>query len=345
MGILDSLKSQKKKTIVIFTLIFTLIFTTSVFAVPTTLNGKTKEAKELKEELDKLDEKLSIVTERYNEARYSLNKTKKEIKNSEATLAKANKDLVRYKQALNLRAEGIYKHGEINFIEVLCSTKSFEDFIAQLDLLKRIGQSDAELVEAVTVKKAEIETSKKELEAKKIKQEKLAEQLKTNKLEAEKEIKKRNTLYNQIKDEIAFLVNEETAGRARLVENTRNRRVVVSRGMPNGRVVDIAMRYLGRPYRWGAAGPNAFDCSGLVMYVYAQMGVRLPHSSRAQYSCGARISRNQLQPGDLVFFGRPIHHVGIYVGGGNFIHAPHTGDVVSIDSLSSRGNYVGACRP
>jgi len=345
MGILDSLKLQKKKSIAIFTLIFTLIFTTSVFAVPTTLNSKTKEAKELKEELDKLDEKLSIVTERYDEARYSLNKTKKEIKSNEATLAKANKDLVRYKQALDLRVKGIYKYGEINFIEVLCSTESFEDFIAQLDLLKRIGQSDAELVEAVTVKKTEIETSKKELEVKKIKQEKLAGQLKTNKLEAEKEVEKRNTLYNQIKDEIAFLEGGETAHRARLVEDTRNRRVVVSRGMPNGRVVDIAMRYLGCPYRWGAAGPNAFDCSGLVMYVYAKMGVSLPHSSRAQYSCGARISRNQLQPGDLVFFGRPIHHVGIYVGGGNFIHAPHTGDVVSIDSLSSRRNYVGACRP
>ncbi|MDH4139710.1 MAG: NlpC/P60 family protein [Coriobacteriia bacterium] len=104
------------------------------------------------------------------------------------------------------------------------------------------------------------------------------------------------------------------------------------------------MRYLGAPYRWGASGPNAFDCSGFTMFVYSQVGVSLPHSSRAQLGCGERVSRSDLQPGDLVFFGSPIHHVGIYVGGGNYIHAPHTGAVVRIDPLS-RGDYSGACRP
>jgi cell wall-associated NlpC family hydrolase len=79
------------------------------------------------------------------------------------------------------------------------------------------------------------------------------------------------------------------------------------------------------------------------MFVYAQVGVDLPHSSSGQISCGQRVSRSDLEPGDLVFFGSPIHHVGIYVGGGMMIHAPHTGEVVSIDPISS--DYSGACRP
>jgi cell wall-associated NlpC family hydrolase len=101
----------------------------------------------------------------------------------------------------------------------------------------------------------------------------------------------------------------------------------------HGGVVGIAMRYLGVPYVWGGASPSGFDCSGLVMYVFAQIGVSLPHSSYAQYGMGTPVSMSQLQPGDLVFFAG-ASHVGIYIGGGQFIHAPHTGDVVKISSLS-----------
>jgi peptidoglycan DL-endopeptidase CwlO len=109
--------------------------------------------------------------------------------------------------------------------------------------------------------------------------------------------------------------------------------------------VAIAMRYLGVPYVWGGASPSGFDCSGLVMYVFAQVGVSLPHGSVAQYGYGVPVSRGDLQPGDLVFF-YDLGHVGIYVGGGQFIHAPHTGDVVKISSLSGyyASVYVGARR-
>jgi cell wall-associated NlpC family hydrolase len=95
----------------------------------------------------------------------------------------------------------------------------------------------------------------------------------------------------------------------------------------------IATRYLGVPYVWGGASPSGFDCSGLVMYVYAQLGISLPHYTVSQWNATTPISLSQIQPGDLLFFDH-LGHVGIYIGGGQFIHAPHTGTVVQISSLS-----------
>jgi cell wall-associated NlpC family hydrolase len=112
-------------------------------------------------------------------------------------------------------------------------------------------------------------------------------------------------------------------------------------------VVAIAERYLGIPYVYAGASPSqGFDCSGLVMYVFAQVGISLPHYAASQYGYGTPVSRDQLEAGDLVFF-NSLGHVGIYVGGGNFIEAPHTGDVVKIASLSDSWyaeNYAGARR-
>ncbi len=103
----------------------------------------------------------------------------------------------------------------------------------------------------------------------------------------------------------------------------------------------IALQYLGVPYRYGGSSPAGFDCSGLVMYVYAQLGISLPHYTVAQWNATQPISSPA--PGDLVFF-NGLGHVGIYIGGGRFVDAPHTGSVVRIDSISSFGGYDGARR-
>ena len=111
----------------------------------------------------------------------------------------------------------------------------------------------------------------------------------------------------------------------------------------HGSVVGIAERYLGVPYVWGGDTPSGFDCSGLVQYCYRQIGIDVGRTTWDQMGCGTRIAVSALQPGDLVFF-RGGEHVGIYVGGGTYIHAPHTGAVVSYGSLSSRSVYM-AVRP
>ena len=110
--------------------------------------------------------------------------------------------------------------------------------------------------------------------------------------------------------------------------------------------VKVAMDQLGKPYQWGAAGPDSFDCSGLTMFAYARAGISLPHLAASQFNEGRHVSRAELLPGDLVFFEKNLGHMGMYIGNGNFIHAPHTGDVVKISPLAGYydNEWAGAVR-
>jgi cell wall-associated NlpC family hydrolase len=110
-------------------------------------------------------------------------------------------------------------------------------------------------------------------------------------------------------------------------------------------VLRYAYAQLGKPYRYGAAGARTFDCSGLTMRAWAAAGVAISHNAAAQFYSTKHVAKSALQPGDLVYFGRPIHHVGIYIGGGKFIEAPYTGADVRISNLSARHDYAGASRP
>ena len=119
-----------------------------------------------------------------------------------------------------------------------------------------------------------------------------------------------------------------------------------SNGGGNSRAVTLAKSQLGKPYKWGATGSSSFDCSGLIYWVARQMGKSIPRTSREQSNYGQAVSKNALQPGDCVFFANKngVHHVGMYVGNGEFIHAPKSNDVVRISKLSSRGDYHNARR-
>ena len=114
-------------------------------------------------------------------------------------------------------------------------------------------------------------------------------------------------------------------------------------GGSNSGAVAAALAQLGTPYVWGGAAPGGFDCSGLASWAFAQIGKSVPHYTGAIWSAFPHVANGALEPGDMLFFNGG-DHMGIYIGNGQFVHAPHTGDVVRIATLADRGDYIGAVR-
>src|SRR5680860_3132 len=250
-------------------------------AAPEDIQRVSREAQELRDQIESLGDELSAIVEEYNYAQFQLAETDQRIVENRSRLQKAESDLAVANSTLEKRIRDIYMESTLDLVDVLLTARSFTDLVNRWDLLTRVGQSDSEVVNQVA----------------------------------------------------AFKQEREAAGEA-LAEQKRQRESLL---------VETAMRYRGVPYVWGGSSPSGFDCSGLVRYSFAQLGVSLPHSSRAQFKYGTAVARDNLLPGDLVFFGSPIHHVGIYVGGGNMINAPYTGTNVRVDDISRR-DYVGTRR-
>jgi cell wall-associated NlpC family hydrolase len=312
-------------------------------------SSKLAQARTVKAQIEELDHRVEAAAERYNEASMRHASLLKQKKQAGAKLDKLKKRIKVVNRHLNTRASSMYRTGPMGFVDVLLGAESFEEFATTWDVLRDLNESDADAISELKKLRIEARKAHKVYTAKEkaAGEQKAAMRAQENTVRGELAERKRKLA--GIENEIAALEAAERRARAATAARLVSRPAAIERSFPaptrapRSEVVSIAKRYLGAPYEWAAAGPNSFDCSGFTMFVYRQVGVYLPHSSRAQIGYGERVSRANLQPGDLVFFGSPIHHVGIYVGGGMMIHAPHTGAVVRIDPLHS--NYAGACRP
>ena len=345
-------RSTTYRYLVLFiTLVFALS-ATSVFAVPA---SKAQQAAEAKERIDRLGTQVEVAAEAYNNARIKHAQLVEQVKTQETRVAEANARIDSLQGDLNARAWSMYRNGPVTFLEVLLQAEDFDEFASTWDVLHNLNENDAKAVIELRTARQEAEAARQDLAAK---EQEAAGQVKVmadKKRSIEKQLAEQKRLRAGLEAEIAALKAAEDAREAERARAAAAAAARVSfadfevkfppptRGA-RSEVVSIAKRYLGAPYPWGADGPNSFDCSGFTMFVYRQVGVSLPHSSSAQFSSGDRVSRDDLEPGDLVFFGSPIHHVGIYVGGGAYIHAPNSGDVVKISALD-RSDYRGAVRP
>lgn len=240
---------------------------------------------------------------------------------------------------------------------MILSSQNLGQFLNALDSAQRISEYDANLLLKIKKLKLFMQKQETKLKAERAKAEVIVATLKEKKQAIERQISAKQKQLAKARQELSQLEAQAAASarqaalRQRLLNMVQPPTRVVA--LPNisasGRgslVVKYAFQELGKPYVWAAAGPNSFDCSGLTMYVFAKVGVYLPHSAEAQYNLGQKVSRDNLQPGDLVFFssgGGYISHVGIYIGNNSYISAPRTGDVVKVQSMNRRG-YVGATR-
>ncbi|HSK48041.1 MAG TPA: NlpC/P60 family protein [Coriobacteriia bacterium] len=312
------------------------------------LADRQKRLDEFQDQLYTLDRELELATEEYNEAREKLAKVKANVQVAAGDLDKAQTAYSIQTDILGDRASSIYKDGSLNIVELLLGADSVGDFITRVKFLNTIGIRDADIAASLKGQKQLLEQRVGQLEGAEAAAESLEFELKARQIEIMLRIQERQDMMTDAQQDLLEVLDKEAARRqsdeqqlfAEIISGATSKGIVAKAGTP----VETALAYHGVPYLWGGETTRGFDCSGLVLYVYAQHGVALPHYSGSQFQLGTKVSATALIPGDVVFFGSPIHHVGIYMGGGYYIHAPRTGDFVKISKLSDRSDFAGARR-
>jgi len=341
------------------------------FAAPTNAKIKAKqaEAAAAQNKLQDLNDDLELKQTDLEAVTAALQATRDQIGVTESELAQAQAAFEDSEARLADRADVMYRSGSVDLLAVLLGTSSFEDFVTRLDLLNRITTSDADLVTQVEANRNRVADARASLQNRESEEVTLRAQAQAATALVTAAVAKQAAYVTSLTAQVKKLMKQE-ADRQAAIAAELARRAAQAASHPSTRPSDAgslgashptaaaaAKRYLGVPYLWGGTSPSGFDCSGLCQYAYREIGISIPRTSRAQFTTGQFIPPSRtdlLEPGDLVFFaygGDPsqVHHVGMYVGGGVFIHAPGTGDHVKYSSLtdriSTRRDYVGAVRP
>ena len=304
-----------------------------------------------RERLMELEADFQIVVERYNLVHEDLTSIQARIGVTELEVRRIERRMgVRHDAAVDVARE-LYMGGSNDALEAVLVAEDFGDVESRLAYLRTSQQAQAEIFEGLAADRSALESKLAQLEEDRAAALAAEERLLALRTEIEGKLAEQQ-------DEIAELnaaierAERLAARRAAAAEEEAAVAVVPAAPAdpapaPNGgaqAAVDAALSQLGKPYVWAAAGPDSYDCSGLTMWAWAHAGVSLPHNSGMQYAATPRVDRSDWQPGDLLFFGSPIHHVGMYIGNGQMVEAPYTGAQVRVNS-AIRSDYVGAGRP
>jgi peptidoglycan DL-endopeptidase CwlO len=349
--------------------------TGSATAEPASVASKQAQAQSVLAQIQSLDGSLEHAIEAYNLANDRLDAIRVDLRQNRVDLTIAERNLKSAQKSLAARVVAIYTADESDStLEVLVGSSSLEQLVDGLEAVSSVSKQDTQVLANVKTFRAQVKQRRAHLKRARARQAQLVAERAAHKASIESQLAERRGLLSSIKNEIAQIQAAERRRQAELARQARARAAAPQPLIPSlsapapeasaapspslaasvipapapathGGVVGIAMQYLGIPYVYGGSSPSGFDCSGFVMYVYAKVGVSLPHNAAAQYGYGTPVDRSQLQPGDLVFF-NGLGHNGIYIGGGSFIHSPHTGDVVKISSISGwySSTWVGARR-
>ncbi|HWH30521.1 MAG TPA: NlpC/P60 family protein [Mycobacteriales bacterium] len=304
-------------------------------------------AAELERRVQALDVRASTAVEDFRQAEQQVQEAERRAAAAKARAAAEQARLHVARREVAGVAAAAYRRGGNDQIVAVLTESGPQDFLDRAAALDRIGRSQAEVMShletAVSRARSEQAAAQAHLDA-----------LRT----AQRELDERRRQVERARAAQQQLLAGLEAQERRRVEAARDAAPRASRsrdtgptptydGPASGRArvaVEEAHRQLGKPYRYGGDGPDSFDCSGLTSWVWRAAGVSLPRTSRDQYAQGRKVARADIQPGDLVYFGDPIHHVGIYIGDGQMISAPQSGDRVKIQS-AFRSDFVGATRP
>jgi cell wall-associated NlpC family hydrolase len=348
-----------------------LVVEGSAQAEPAAITQAKQEAQALRELIDDLENQVDAAIEEYNYAAAMLAQTTADAEATQALLEQAEAGLQRVSAQLSGRLVQIYKYGQLGVLDALLACGSFSELVNRMDWVERLSAEDAELlakvrtyrdqkiaraaelaqqIEEQKVYKAETEAARVKVEERLVANEKALAGKQAQIRQLEKEEAARQAALAAAAKKAA----EEAARKARAAAQAKARAAAAAAAAAQSAplsvpasasasdVVSVALKYLGCKYVWAGSSPDGFDCSGFVMYVYLQVGVSLPHSSRMQYGYGVPVDRASLRPGDLLFFYNPIHHAAIYVGDGKMVHAAGMGKGVRVDEIWN--SYNCACR-
>jgi cell wall-associated NlpC family hydrolase len=289
---------------------------------------------------------LEVITEQLNEAREVLAAQQTAAQTTGAQLEQATAALATAQNSVRSVARSAYTGSSLGSFQAMMSSNSADDFVSRMSTLQMVAGHQNDILETaaganVAAAQASAAAQKAATDAKATfdavaaKQKSLQDEVAGYQASFEK-------LSAQEKQAALAGQNEDRASRAVRTEPAAPSAPVVANSQAAQIAVNTAMAMRGKPYVWAASGPGSFDCSGLTAYAFRAAGISLPHSSALQSRMGQAVSRDQLQPGDLVFFYSPVSHVGIYIGNGQMVHAPTSGDVVKVSTLMS--GFSGARR-
>ncbi|HEX2054543.1 MAG TPA: NlpC/P60 family protein [Actinomycetota bacterium] len=307
----------------------------------------------LEADINRLDTQISQLDEDYNDARLKLTSADHRLREIGVAKQEADRRLEVLRRTASQRAAASYRIGAPNMLLVLFGAENFNDFTRRMGLTSRVGDWESGIVTELEIANDRSEQIQAQLRAERDKARALSTSIDKKRTQLKQRVDQQQALINRLVAQERQRAEAE-ARRRRTVprpvdaSTVRREPLIAAPPLPaaGGTRAVLAAAYgkIGTPYQWGGSGPGSFDCSGFTSYAWRAAGVSLPHSSRAQYAATKRVSRDDLQPGDLVFFGSPIHHVGLYVGGGSMIDASTYGRPVAVRSIL-RSGYVGAGRP
>ena len=293
---------------------------------------------EVKSRVDKLYEEVEKATEEYDGAKEKQGKLQQEISTIQDDVARSQAELNELRDSIGLAAASQYRTGSIDPSVQLFLSSDPNDYLDRASTLDQLSAQQVQALKKVQAKQRELAQQRSEATGKLKDLATTRTELGQKKKEVQGKLAAAQKLLNSLttREKAALAAEENRASR-------ESERSVLggNTGTASGRAAAAyaaAQGKLGTPYVYGASGPSSFDCSGLTSWAYAQAGVTIPRTSEAQATIGTRISSaSDLKVGDLVFFFNDLHHVGLYAGNGQILHAPRTGAVVRYESMDTIG--------
>ncbi|WP_344438885.1 C40 family peptidase [Kitasatospora nipponensis] len=300
----------------------------------------------VKDQVDKLNNDAEVATEKYDALKAKREQLQASASQMQDRVASGQDKMNQLQTLLGSVASAQYRNGGIDPSVQLMLSANPDTYLQQASAENQVTDTTTGLLKQLQSEQRRMDQDRAEAAATLAELDTSTTALAASKKDIQDKLAQAQALLNKLSAADRAKVNGQDAATTRA---SRSADRPTYNGPATGRAADavrFAYAQLGKPYRWGATGPDSFDCSGLTGAAWAAAGVSLPRVSQDQWNAGQHVARADLQPGDLVFFFGDLHHVGMYIGNGQMIHAPRTGENVMILDMSAMdGSYMGAVRP